>query len=243
MRGLIWILLALVPIARASAQTTFFQTPSADVPERAQVRGQLQAAASHEAEFEAMVVLGLGHRLELGLSVYNLALAVPQGGVRLRQSHDDAREPLGPVGVLSAQKLFELSPLFGLSLAAQAGTDMVSPQRAQFVGRAFVLLVLDFDERGRCTAGPYVATHTFVGEGAVWGAAAGCEYELVPHVFGLEVDWDAGSHALGTLSFGPRLHLGVHAALSAGFRIPNAWSSAEWALISQLELTYPGEQD
>jgi hypothetical protein len=241
-RGLV-PLLWLSYCAAVSAQTTFFQVPSADVPNAAQVRAQVQGMGSSYAEFEAMAVLGVGHELELGVSFYNVDYLLRHRGLSQQRNHNDDAKPLAPIGLGTAQKLFELTPQLGLSLGAQAGADFVEPQRASFVGRAYALVALDFDRWGRCTLGPYLATTTLLGAHQNAGGFWGCELELMRDVFGLEVDWDLGAHALGAFSFGPRLHLGEHSVIAAGLRIPNAWGIAPWGGLVQLELTYPGRQD
>ncbi|HEX6243115.1 MAG TPA: hypothetical protein VFZ61_19510 [Polyangiales bacterium] len=232
---------AIPPIARA--QTTFFQVPSADVPSRGQARAQLQGMGTTYAEFEGMLVMGLGHQWELGFTFYNLAFDLTRTTLRARQNHEDSAEPVAPTGLASAQKLVELTQLMGIAFGVQAGADLIEPRRAHFVGRAYALLALDFERWGRCTAGPYVATQTFLGEHQRGGAFVGCELELMRDVFGLEADWDLGAHALGAASVGPRFHLGEHSVIAAGVRIPNAWGSATWGGLVQLELTYPGRQD
>jgi hypothetical protein len=237
---LVGVLLA-APLARA--QTTYFQVPSADVPNRGQVRSQVQAMGATYAEFEAMMVVGIGHEIELGATFLNLDFDLTHVSIRQRQNHDDASEPVAPVWLATAQKLFQLNQAVGVSLGLQAGSEFVEPSRAQFVGRSYVLVALDFESWGRCSFGPYVATRTFLGEQQRWGAFVGCELEVVRKVFGFEADWDVGAHALGAASFGPRLHLGEHSVISAGVRVPNAWGSAPWGGLLQLELTYPGRQD
>lgn len=237
------IILALCFASEVSAQTTFFQVPSADVPTRGQARAQVQGMGSSYAEFESMVVVGLGLEMELGVSFYNLDFDLTRATIRARQNHEDPAEPVSPIGLASAQKLVELSELVGVAFGVQAGADLVEPRRAHFVARAYALLALDFERWGRCTVGPYLATQTFLGDHQRGGVFLGCELELMRDVFGLEADWDLGAHALGAASFGPRLHLGEHSVIAAGVRIPNAWGSAQWGGLLQLELTYPGRQD
>jgi hypothetical protein len=239
----IFVLSLLFTAAPSWAQTTYFQVPSADVPAPGQARAQLQGMGSGDAEFEAMLVLGVGHDVEVGATLLNLAYDLSRVAIRARQNHDDRTQPLAPLWLVTAQKLFELHELVGVSLGVQTGSEFVDPARARFVGRGYALLVLDFDHWGRCSAGPYVATPTFLGERQRTGGFLGCELDLVRNVFGVDVDWDLGAHALGAASFGPRLHMGEHSVISAGVRVPNAWGSAAWGGLLQLELTYPGRQD
>lgn len=237
------ILIVLATVVPAQAQTTYFQVPSADVPERAQIRAQLQGMGSTYAEFEAMLVAGLGQQWELGATLLNLDYEPTLATIRAHRNHSDRAEPLAPIWLATAQKRFEFNPTFGLSVGVQTGSEFVAFKRAKFVGRGYALLVLDFDSWGRCTGGPYVATASLLGEHQRMGGFLGCEIDVLRKVFGFEADWDLGAHALGAASFGPRLHLGEHSVLSAGVRIPNAWGTAPWGGLLQLELTYPGRQD
>lgn len=237
------VLLAAGQAGAAHAQTTFFQVPSADVPSRAQTHVQLQLAAGHILDLGGAVMVGLGGDWELGATLYNLELTGRSGRFVLEDNADEPSEPYAPLALLSAQKLIELGDRYGLAFGAQVGSNTAAARDPSLVARGFGLFVLDLHERGRCTVGPYVATPNLLGEHQLLGGFAGCEIELVIDYLAIEADWDAGKHALGALSLGPRAHLGEHAALSLGVQIPNAWGSADYRYLLQLELAYPGHEN
>jgi hypothetical protein len=131
----------------------------------------------------------------------------------------------------------------GPGAGAEVGSNLAERNELSLVARTYGLVWLDFGEWGRCSGGPYLASKTLLGDGQRTGGFAGCEFEIIPDVFGVEADWDAGAHALGALSVGPRVHLGECCALSAGAQIPNAWGSSSFRALAQLEVTYPGKQE
>jgi hypothetical protein len=234
---------ALTLVARsAAAQETFFQVPNGDVPEPRQLRSQLQVAMDKELDVSGTAVMGVGHDIELGVSFYNLAFEHRAGRVALADNAAPP-EPYAPLLLFVAQQRYEWREWFGLGLGVQAGTNLAERDDLAFVARGYVLSVFDFGQRGRCAFGPYVASASFLGDHQRVGGFAGCEVELAPDVFGFEADWDAGAHALGALSLGPRVHLGRCCALTAGAQIPNAWGSAGYRALAQFELTYPGKQE
>lgn len=236
-----WVLCALMS-ARAAAQETFFQVPTGDVPELAQGRAQFQLGAGKELDLGGTAVVGIGYGLELGVTLYNLDFAREEGKFGLADNASGS-EPYAPLALFVAQKLFKLTDHWGLALGAQLGSNVAARDRLALVARAYGLAVLDLKERGRCTLGPYAATKTLLGDAQRFGGFAGCEIEIVPEAFGFEAEWDAGAHALGALAFGPRAHLGKCCALSVGAQIPNAWGSAAYRALAQLEITYPGKQE
>lgn len=233
---------SILATTAADAQETFFQIPNGDVPEPGQLRSQLQAGLGKELDVSGTAVVGLGHDLELGLSFHNLQFEHRAHQIALADNAEPP-EPYAPLLLLVAQQRYELSAWFALGLGAQAGSNLAESKDVAFVARAYALSVFDFEERGRCSLGPYVASANFLGDRQRVGGFAGCEVEFVPDVFGFEADWDAGAHALGALSLGPRVHLGKCCALTAGAQIPNAWGSASYRALAQFELTYPGKQE
>jgi hypothetical protein len=233
----------LAPARAVHAQTTFFQVPSADVPSRGQTHAQFQLAAGEIVDVGAAAMVGLGGDWELGVTLYNLEFAARAGRVALDSNAREASEPYAPLALASAQKLFELGERFGLAFGAQLGSNLARAGLLSAVARGYALFVLDLGERGRCTLGPYAATRNLLGDRHVFGGFAGCEIELVIDRLAVEADWDAGQHALGALSLGPRVHLGEHAALTVGLQIPNAWGSADYRYLMQLEFAYPGHEN
>ena len=233
----------LASVGSAQAQATFFDVPSADLPERGQTLAQLQAAAGEELELGAVLAAGIGAQTEVGLTLYNLTWERAEGELAFASNASDTEDPFAPVLVATGQKLFGDKDSAQLSLGAQAGSNLASWEHLQFVARAYALLVLDLEERGRCTLGPYVASPELLGAHQYAGAFMGCEVEALPRRFGFEIEWDAGAGALGKLSVGPRVHIGHWGALSVGAQIPNSWSDATWRALAQLEATYPGQQE
>jgi hypothetical protein len=233
----------LILVARAAvAQETFFQVPNGDVPEARQLRSQLQAGLGKELDVNGTVVVGLGRAIELGVSLHNLEFEHRAGRVALADNAAPP-EPYAPLLLLVAQQRYELREWFALGVGVQMGSNLAQREDVAFVARAYALAVFDFAQCGRCALGPYVASASFLGDQQRVGGFAGCEIELMPDLFGVEADWDAGAHALGALSLGPRVHLGKCCALTAGVQIPNAWGSASYRALTQFELTYPGKQE
>lgn len=225
----------------AAAQETFFQVPNGDVPEAGQLRSQLQGGLGKELDISGTAVVGLGHEMELGVSLYNLEYEHRNHKVALA-SNSQPPDPYAPSVLAVVQRNFELLDWFGLAVGGQAGTNLAQRAEVGLVARAYMLSVFDFGDRGRCALGPYAASASFLGENQHFGGFVGCEVEVVPKVFGIEADWDAGAHALGALALGPRFHLASCCALTTGAQIPNAWGSASYRALAQLEVTYPGEQ-
>lgn len=226
----------------AAAQATFFEVPSADIPERAQFIGQAQLGVGSDVDMGATAVVGLGADTEVGVTFYNIEWQRKNGSLGFSPNSQDTRKPFAPLALLTAQKRIGDKRVQG-SFGAQAGTNLAAAQHVALIARAYALLVLDLDERGRCVVGPYLASEAMLGNQQRAGAFMGCEIELIPKVFGFEAEWDVGAHALGKLSVGPRLHLGHWGALSVGAQVPNAWGNADYRALAQLEVTYPGAQE
>lgn len=242
--ALLLFLLGSTYAQEARAQTTFFQVPSADVPSRGQTHAQLQLAAGRIVDVGAAFMVGLGGDWELGATLYNLEFSARAGPrLVLEDNAREPREPYAPLALLSAQKRVELAERYGLAFGVQLGSNTAAAHQLSVVARGYALFVLDLQERGRCTLGPYAATPNLLGDRQLFGGFAGCEIELVIDLLAVEADWDAGKHALGALSLGPRVHLGEHAALTLGIQIPNAWGSADYRYLLQLELAYPGHEN
>jgi hypothetical protein len=227
----------------ARAQSTYFEVPSGDVPERKQMIAQAQAAANDSLDLSGMVVVGVGSGFEVGASVANLLWERSNGDFGFVSNARRGEEPLAPLLLLTSQKLFRAEERWQVTVGVQTGTNVARAEDVSLVARAYALLVLDLDERGRCSAGPYVASTSMLGQHQNFGGFLGCEIELVPRKFGFEGEWDASASALGKLSIGPRIHLGSWGALAVAAQIPNAWGSAEYRGVAQLEITHPGPQE
>jgi len=71
MRPTLYVSLVAIASVCATAQQTVFNVPSADVLERGKVYGELDVTYRHSSDsatFTPRVVVGMGHRLEVGLN-------------------------------------------------------------------------------------------------------------------------------------------------------------------------------
>ena len=126
-------------------------------------------------------------------------------------------------------------------MGAQGGGNLAARGDLAFVARGYALAILDLQDYGRCTIGPYVGSKLLLGNRQNFGGFMGCEVEVVPKRFGFELEWDAGANALGKLSLGPRMHLGKWGASEHWWPdSEKAWGTAVGAHVAQLEATFPG---
>lgn len=71
MRAFLYVCLIVIASGCATAQQTVFNVPSADVLDRGKVYGELDVTYKHSSDsatFTPRVVVGIGHRLEVGLN-------------------------------------------------------------------------------------------------------------------------------------------------------------------------------
>ena len=205
--------------------------------------GQAQVSAGKALDLGAVFVVGVGAGFEVGATLYNLTFETEEGRFSLAANHSDRAEPFAPLLLATAQKVFRRDHLLQFSLGAQVGRNLAARGDLAFVARGYALAIVDLQDCGRCTIGPYVGSQLLLGNRQHLGGFMGCEVEVVPKRFGFEIEWDAGANALGKLSVGPRIHLGRWGALSIGGQIPNAWGTAAWRAVAQLEATFPGQQE
>ena len=219
----------------AHAQDTFFQVPDGVVPAQGEIFTQGQTSIFSKVDVAAQGVLGLGRGFEIGLSLYNFDFERTKRGVRLDRQADLGEDPLGPIGLITAQKRFAIAKQFEVSFGAQTGTQIPGRTR-HLVTREYVNAIVPFSKNTRCVLGGYHGNGAFHGGPRRFGIWAGCDLEIVGDRLAIEVDFISGTHAFAATTVGPKIMFTEDVSVTAGVQIPNPESEARWAGVAQIEI-------
>jgi hypothetical protein len=228
------------PLA-AYAQATFYQVPTGDITKPADIYVQQQSTLSDRLDLSLQAMLGLGAKVDAGVSVYNFDFIRRSGAIHIDANHSDRRDPFGPLVLGMVQKRFDTPIGFGVVLGGQVGPNVATFSEMRLAVRSYANVVIEWGENRRCSAGGYLTNGIFVGGSAVQGGPwLGCDIEVIDELLEIQGDWDFGGHANGAATLGPQVRLTKQLAVALGMRIPNPWAdNAKWAGVLQFEVKDP----
>jgi hypothetical protein len=235
------MLVAILFALRASAQATFFQTPSGDITDPGDIYLQQQSTMTDRLDLTAQGMVGLAHHFDVGLSIYNFDLIHSGGRIQLDANDTERREPFGPLALATMQRRVDFAEGIGVLWGVQSGPNIASLDRMRIAVRSYSNLVVEFGASRRCSGGVYLANGIFVGGSSLqFGPWVGCDIEILDELLEIQADWDFGGHANGGATVGPQLRLGKHVGIAPAVRAPNPWAeNAKWGAVLQFELKDP----
>ena len=168
----------------AFAQETVFNVPSGDILDRGKVYGELDVAYQHSmdiAGFTPRIVVGAGHRVEIGLNLNGMAAGTdPQTTITPTikwKVYDGGRNGWA---VLFGDEVF-------------VPTQNRTYNTGNYVYMEFTKFLMT---RTRATFGTYCFTPNVVASGSKAGGQFAIEETLTERVT-LAADWYSGNHSLG----------------------------------------------
>ncbi|MBU3678903.1 MAG: hypothetical protein FGM32_04760 [Candidatus Kapabacteria bacterium] len=232
--GLVFILLLTV---NAVGQQNFFNVPSSDITERTKVFFQQQFNLfSNSCTSNSTFCYGVGQGTEIGVNVLGVSYDFAQ---RTMVASPKDEQPVYPSFGLNAQKLFELSDVYALSVGAQ----LLFPRQAhRYEWYAYLNNRVEL-HRLKLILGLYGGNDNyfdseprFSGSNRSLGVQAGIEYELIADRIYLQADYLTGRTALSNLIVGGAIKVTQSLFLSAGYQLPNNVQTSAKGLV--LEITF-----
>jgi hypothetical protein len=194
----------------ADAQQTIFNVPSGDVLDGSKVYGELDFAfkgSDNSATFTPRIVVGIGHRVEVGLNVGGLST------------------PADPQTTLSPAIKWKLYD--GGSWAFLAGDNVLVPvqNRTYNAGNyIWAELVKTWSRNTRATFGAYHFSRDVVAAAQRAGGQFAIE-QPIGNKITLAADWYTGSHALGYFTPGVVVKLSPKLTWYGSYQIGNRGTS------------------
>jgi len=224
----------------AWAQQNLFNIPSGEITPGRGVfyQHQLNLYSPQSLESKSHVVVGVGHGLEVGLNVVNVAVNLRPAEKMLPLGDRWHGKPLGPLVLLTAQKGFSITPKLHASVGFQAGgnatphTDHLRP-----AGMIYGLMLWQPAPRLKLTGGVGAANRYLLGTGRPVVGLVGYEWKLSRR-FWLMGDWIVGDVPSAVAVLGGLVNLGAHVQLCAGWMLPGPWTpqTVGHALVLELNL-------
>lgn len=211
----------LSTIVYAQAQLTVFNVPSSDPTEKNKISVQQQFEVQDLIESSTAFTYGLGKNWEVGLNLFNLDYSIKNKQFEINDT--TTVNPFAPLLLASAQKVFKLNDIFSVGIGAMAGTNLAHRHKG-LIYYSYSNLVAGLGDQQQyvLAAGPYLSSHTYLGDGPRYGVQAafdaGIWYEHL-HLLG---DWVSGVHQKGRLTLGFEFFLTDRLPLALGWQRSNA---------------------
>lgn len=229
---------------RAEAQQNFFNVPASDVTKRGKIFFQEQInvlASQKKLQSNSHFAYGVADRFELGFNISHVNMK-PFDRRVLPVNTRDRSEPYNPLGLLTAQKSFELYAgrhvAFEAAVGTQTGVNFGGPvDDKRIASLTYANAVLLFPKHhARLVAGGYYGTRTYLGAGTGTGVWLGAEVAIVPERVHFVADWISGSHDLGIGVVGANLFFTKDVSLVLGPILPNPGSGNGTGYVLELNV-------
>jgi len=215
-----WILLSTTLFVQA--QLTVFNVSSSDITDQGKISAQQQFEIQDIIESSTALTYGLGRNWEIGLNLVNLDYSVKNRSFEFNDT--TTTNPYAPLLLASAQKVFKLNDVFAVGLGGIAGTNITHAHPGHFVYYTYTNLqaTLGHEQQYEIAAGPYVSSHSYLGDGPVYGIQAAMDAGIWHNHVHLMADWISGNHPKGKLTMGFEIFLNKRLPLAFGWQRSNA---------------------
>lgn len=201
----------------AFAQQTYFNVPSSDVVEKHEISVQQQINFSESIRSSTTVNYGLGREWEIGVNLYNIDFQPSQH--RIVANDSTTEKSFSPLGMLNAQKAFNLTKNIEVAMGAQAGLNVLTHRHPQWVGYMYGhVATFSTNEHYNFSAGAYLANARYLGDGPNAGFQTGFDAGILYQKLHVLGDWISGPHDFGQLVLGLEVYLGKHVPLALGWQ-------------------------
>lgn len=222
------------------SQQNLFNIPSGDITPKNKWFFQQQINVNSTVDYasKSHFVYGLGKNFEIGANVVNMYFNFENGSKFVTASPFNTKEPnpYYPVGLITAQKKWELKNHFFATFGTQMGTNLNRRiNQKRFTHFSYGLLGYESHHKYKFLIGPYLTDWRFVGGGNKAGIIAGFEYYLNKKWI-LMGDFISGNHKNSVSVLGFTYNVNKHFQLCAGYQMPNPNSKEMNALVLEINL-------
>ncbi|XVJ66118.1 MAG: hypothetical protein HEQ40_08140 [Lacibacter sp.] len=223
------------------SQQNLFNIPSGEVTpgNKFFFQQQINVNNYHRYSAKSHFVYGLGKNWEVGFNIINAYFNFKEKPALLVSTPFNSREPypLYPIGLITAQKRWNIKEHWHLNIGTQAGTNLYKTLRAKsFTHFTYALAGYHTkDHKFKLVAGPYVTDSRFVGGGNTAGIQAGMELQ-VHEKWIIMADHISGRHKNSVTVAGLTFNVNERFQLCGGWLIPNPDSNETQAFVFEINL-------
>jgi hypothetical protein len=237
MRSKIWVgIISLFYFNTICAQQNLFNVPSSDITTKNRIFFQEQLNIGKVIQSNTNICYGLGNGFEVGANIIGLQSDKQYRKISVNDSVGN--NPVAPIVVFTAQKVFEVAKFFKIGIGTQIGTNMIKKTGLPRTLTDFTYLNTQtafFHERIKVNAGAFFGDKAYIGEKSQFGYMLGYEATVGKRIH-LVGDYFAGKNPIGVVVVGFLYYATAQMPLSFGWQIPNDPSKASQAFV--FEFTY-----
>jgi hypothetical protein len=215
----------------AAAQRNMIEVPSSEIVEKQKIFIQGQAIVSkEELATSAIATYGLGHDLEIGLTLHQFVFKKSKG-IEINQETPEQN----PDFLINVQKGFTITRNLKLGLGTRSGLNAVKTNDdLSFVNFDYINSQYTFGKsEHKFVAGIYYANTAYAGEGTNFGIMAGVDISLSEKIHFVS-DFISGRNALSVINAGLQVSLPKEWKLTTGAQLPAPGSDNEYGAILQI---------
>jgi hypothetical protein len=224
-----------------SAQQNLFNIASGDITPKNKFFFQHQTNfytnKLQYIESKNHLVYGLGSGWEIGMNVINIKMDYTrQNGDFFITNDTNHTQPMKPIAVLTAQKMWKIGDKFSTSIGTLSGFNVDNFGKNQrFTHFTYGLAVWHPIQKLKLVGGPYLTDGRFAGMGSNFGIQAGFEAHISKKIW-LMGDFISGNSAIGVSVLGINYNVSKRIQLCLGKLLPNPNSGNPGAVVFEINV-------
>lgn len=245
-------MILLILSGKIFAQQSFFNVPSSDITDVGKIFIQQQTnIMAGQIQLNQVVIIGLGHNLEVGINLNNIGINTRQGNSFWVNNFDITNPPVNPGYLVNVQKGFNLNEHIEVAFGTQQGISTDFWTNNNYLNYTFANSIYKFQKRKMLfVAGFYYANDAYFGRGDRFffnsKSPIGIQFGIEKHYFKdklmIMADFTTGLHNLGEIIIGGGYNFVKSFQISMGWQIPNPNSLAASGLLLEFSFNPVSEK-